>query len=270
MMKRVLNAIAKRMPRQAKDRAEELLLGLRSFERLTVPSRSALTITCDDGELKDLDVVDVLTRLGVKGVFAVSPDLIGRPGFLSYAQLRAIREAGHEIAFHGTTHDPFTAFRDKGQLQAVCRDGVARLKAEGLGAPRTLIYPYGYHNRAVRAAMAPIFSCGFTTWVGINRQRTNRFAIRRIPFGAYTGKLPATEQWYRDFISEAARGNCWPTLMLHPSAQGHTSDHDQMLSRLVKFAQDNGVPIHTAGDHLETVAQPLGLAAGSVQDTQAN
>ncbi len=269
-MKRVLNAIVKRLPAQAKDRAEELLLGLRNFERLTVPPRTALTITCDDGELKDLEIVDVLAQAGVKGVFAVSPDLIGRPGFLSYAELRAIREAGHEIAFHGTTHDPFTGFRDKSQLQAVCRDGVARLKAEGLGAPQTVIYPYGYHNRAVRAAMAPIFSCGFTTWVGINRQRTNRYAIRRIPFGAYTGKLRATEQWYRDLIAEAANGNCWPTLMLHPGAQGHTSDHNQLLSRLLKFAQDSGVPVHTASEHLETVATPFGLPAGPMQDRQPN
>lgn len=221
------------------------------------PPHAALTITCDDGELRDLDVVEVLDDLGVKGVFAISPDLIGRPGFLNYAQLRQIRGAGHEIAFHGTTHDAFTGFRDKSQLQAVSRDGMLRLMEEGLGTPTTLIYPYGRNNRAVRAAMAPIFACGFTTWFGINRGLTNRYGIRRVPFGAYTGKLPATEEWYRQIIQQAVDGDCWPTLMLHPAAEGHLSAHNAMLSRLVKFALDRGVPVHTASGHLETsLVQP--------------
>lgn len=270
MMQRVVNAIVKRFPAQAKDRAEELLLGLRDFERMAVPARAALTVTCDDGELKDLEIVEVLAKAGVKGVFAVSPDLIGRPGFLGYPQLREIRDAGHEIAFHGTTHDPFTGFRDKSQLQAVCRDGVARLKGEGLGAPQALIYPYGRHNRAVRAAMAPIFSCAFTTWVGINNSTTNRFAIRRVPFGAYTGKLPATEEWYRQIIGQAVAGNCWPTLMLHPAAEGHSSAHNELLSRIVRYAQDCGVPVHTVSKHLEAAPEPGAGSASAIEDTQPN
>lgn len=267
MLNRVVNAVVKRLPAHAKDRAEEMVLGLRDFEHLDVPAQSALTVVCDDGELKDFNIVDVLTQAGVKGVFAVSPDLIGRPGFLSFSHLREIREAGHEIAFHGTTHDPFTGFRDKGLLQATVRDGMARLQAEGLGTPTTLIYPFGRHDRAVRRAVAPLFQSAFTTWFGINKGRTNRYAVRRIPFGAYTGKLAASEEWYRGIVDRACAGGCWPTLMLHPGAAEHSADHTALLSRLLRHAAERDLPVRTVAAHLDVSA--LHSATGVANSLQS-
>ena len=251
---KIVGAVVKRVPAHAKDRAEEFLLGLRDFERLQVPGTSALTIVCDDGETRDLDVVEVLDKQGVKGVFAVSPQLIGNPGFLGYEELRQIRAAGHEIAFHGTTHDAFTGFADPGQLRQAIDEGLARMAAEGLGRPGTLIYPYGRHNRQARKGVASVFDCAFTTWFGLNRQHANRYAIRRIPFGAYTGKLPATEGWYRGLIDQCAPGSCWPTLMLHPAAAGHVAEHNALLSRLIVHARERGLAVRTVAAHLETAA----------------
>jgi peptidoglycan/xylan/chitin deacetylase (PgdA/CDA1 family) len=266
IIQRIAQAIAKRVPPHAKDRAEEALLGWRDFERLATPAQPALTIVCDDGELKDLDIVEVLESRGVKGVFAVSPDLIGRPGFLSYEQLRGIRSAGHEIAFHGTTHDPFTSFASTRSLQEAVRDGMRRLHAEGLGAPSTLIYPFGRNDRAVRKAVSASFDCAFTTWFGLNEKRCNRYAIRRIPFGAYTGKLPATEAWYRGLLDRCAAGACWPTLMLHPSGPGHDRSHDELLGRLIDHARERGLAVRSVVAHLAASAQtgPSGQTAGRV------
>lgn len=261
MIKRLYSAVLKRLPSHATARAQDLLLPRRDFERLRLPGASALTVSCDDGELKDLDIVEVLEKHGVKGVFAVSPDLIGKPGFLSYAQLRQIRDAGHEIAFHGTTHDPFTGFATTQALLQACRDGLAQLESQGLGRPTTLIYPYGSHDRAVRAAMAGLFDAAFTTWFGLNRHTTNRYAIRRIPFGAYTGKLPASQAWYHRLVDAGARGHAWPTLMLHPSAQEHTREHTAWLDRLVQHALDRGMPVRTAAAHLRSAMAPAAASS---------
>ena len=264
---RIVGAVVKRLPAHGMDRAEEFLLPRRDFERLQLPLGAALTIVCDDGETKDLDVVEVLDRHGVKGVFAVSPDLIGRPGFLSYEQLRQIRAAGHEIAFHGTTHDAFTGFADAHRLAAATAAGMGRLDAEGLGRPATLIYPFGRHNRWVREAVASTFTCAFTTWFGINRGQTNRYGIRRIPFGAYTGKLPATEAWYRGLIDEAAGGACWPTLMLHPAAAEHGQAHNALLARLIDHAKQRGMPVRTVAAHLGAAASGQSAPAGHAPST---
>lgn len=266
--RRVLDAALRRLPAQSVDRAIEFLLPQRPFERLQVPQRSALTIVCDDGETRDLEIVEVLERHGVKGVFAVSPDLIGRPGFLGYSELRQIRAAGHEIAFHGTTHDAFNGFAGPAALQAAIEAGLRSMAAEGLGSPSTLIYPYGRHNRWVRAVSSRNFSCAFTTWFGLNRGRANRHAIRRIPFGAYVGKLPATEAWYRAFLDEATSVPCWPTLMLHPATAEHRPEHTTMLSRLIAHAQQRGLPVRTVVAHLDAALPSPAAGAAAPQATR--
>lgn len=236
-------------------RLEERIRGLRDFERLRVPSAAALTVICDDGQTEDLAVVDVLSRAGAHGVFAVSPDLIGRPGFMSYAQLRQVRDAGHEIAFHGTTHEPFTR-QQAASLQAALHTGMAQLADQGL-VTTTLVYPYGANNRWVRAAVAPAFDCAFTTWSGLNQRVTNRYALRRIPFGAYAGRTPRPEAWYLQCIERAAAGDCWPTLMLHPGVSTHTGRHNEMLARLLEHARHCGMPVRTAKQHItEAGLQP--------------
>jgi peptidoglycan/xylan/chitin deacetylase (PgdA/CDA1 family) len=249
MLARFVQALRRRIPAHARDRLEAAWLPRREFEHLALPAQAALTVICDDGELKDLEIVETLERAGAKGVFAVSPDLIGRPGFLTYDQLRAIRAAGHEIAFHGTTHDPFTGFAGPEALSAAVQAGLARLEGEGLGAARTLIYPYGSTNRWVRQTVAPLFDCAFTTWFGVNEGRTNRYAIRRVAFGAYTGKQPASEAWYRGLV-ERCHGGGWPALMLHPAASGHTNEHTALLGRLLAYAKAVGLPVRTVAAHL--------------------
>jgi peptidoglycan/xylan/chitin deacetylase (PgdA/CDA1 family) len=241
-------------------RFEERALGLRGFERLRVPTSAALTVICDDGELADLEIVDVLAQAGVRGVFAVSPCLIGRAGFMSYAQLLQLRDMGHEIAFHGTTHESFTRMHDDERLRATLRGGLKRLADEGLSAS-TLVYPYGRNNRRVRAAVAPLFDCAFTTWFGLNERLTNRYAIRRIPLGAYAGPPTLPESWYRQCLERAAAGDCWPTLMLHPGGAGHTGEHTAMLGRLLAHARELGLPVRTAKQHL-TEAPLQGAAIG--------
>ena len=267
ILQRIAQAVVRRVPPHAMDQVEEFLLGLRDFERLATQRESALTIVCDDGEIADLEIVEVLESRGVKGVFAVSPDLIGRPGFLTYDQLRDMRAAGHEIAFHGTTHDPFTAYGDSRRLLESVRDGMRRLHAEGLGVPSTLIYPFGSNNRAVRKAVSTVFDCAFTTWFGLNERKCNRFAIRRVPFGSYTGRLPATEEWYRSLLDRSSAGSCWPTLMLHPSGPGHDKAHDVMLGRLIDHAQERGIPVRTVSAHrgAPALAGPSSRAAGAVR-----
>jgi hypothetical protein len=243
-------------------RLQERVLGRRAFEHLEVPQSAALTVICDDGACADLDVVDVLTEAGVRGVFAVSPDFIGRPGFLTYAQLGQLRDAGHEIAFHGATHEPFTDLYRKGDLPAAIRNGMKRLADEGF-CPTTLVYPCGANDRRVRAVVAPLFDCAFTTWPGQNHRVTNRYAIRRMAFGAYAGRSTFDEAVYRRCIERAVASACWPTWMLHPGTAGHTRAHNTMLARLLVHAREVGVPVRTARQHLAEATMHSGKAVAS-------
>lgn len=247
--RRLFEAARKRLPPHGRDRALEFLLPRRRFERLRLPQASAITVICDDGAAKDLDVLEVLDKHGVKGVIAACPELVGRPGYLSYEQLRQVQAAGHEIAFHGTTDTPLPTHGNAGQLLSALKAGLAQFAAQGLDAPRTLVYPAGRNNVWVRAAAAELFDCAFTTWYGINRGLANRYAIRRVALGAFTPKH-ATESWYRDLIDQAAAGHCWPTLMLHPGEDAHQRAHDALLSRLLDHARARNIPVRTAAAHV--------------------
>lgn len=241
------------MPAHGIDRAEERLLGLRDYERLSVTSGPALTITSDDGDVNNLQTINILDQLYVKGTIAVSPEFVGQSSFLSYPALRSIMAAGHEVAYHGIDHHPLTGFRNQQDLTAASREGLARLQDQYLSAT-TLIYPCGNNNRAVRAAIAPLFRCALTTWYGVNHRTVNRYAIRRIPFGAYSGNPSPSEKSYCELIDAATRDNYWIILMLHPGASEHTGEHNKLLPRLIQYARERGVPIRSVTEHLDIIS----------------
>lgn len=242
-------------------RLEERALGLRDFERM--PSLGgAFTVMSDDGETRNLELAEVLAKAGVPGAFSVAGDNIGRDGFLSYAQLRELQAAGHEILFHGRAGARFSPPMNVAAVTADAKAGRAELEAEGLQV-RNLNIRWGTSTRAARAAMAALFDSAFVPWFGVNDAASNRFALRRMAFGAYAGGNMQTEAWYRDLIERAVRDKLWPVLMLHPGAADHTADHNALLLRLLQHAKAVGLPVRTPAQQWATVARSRSAAATS-------
>lgn len=251
---------------QPVQRLEQRLLRPRPFERMVLPSSPALTITCDDGARQTLDVVDALAAKGVKCVIGVSPELIDHSDQMDAHSLRELRRCGHEMAFHGLSDRSFVTYASADALARANHKGIARMVEEELGRPTTVLYPYGDHNRWVRTVVSRSFACAFSTWYGLNeRAEENIFALRRVPFGAYAGRLPASEVWYRSLIDRAALGGAiWPVLMLHPGCEEHTMVHTRLLVRLVEYAQDHGVKVVTVQEHLDPLcSKPRSLMSES-------
>ena len=75
-----------------------------------VASGDHLLLTFDDGGRSALDIGDELARYGWRGHFFVTTSLIGRPGFLEAADVRALHAAGHVVGSHAHRHrDVFSA-----------------------------------------------------------------------------------------------------------------------------------------------------------------
>lgn len=247
-------------------RAQHQAFGLRDFERLDV-TRGALTVVSDDGEDCNLRFAELLGRSGVAGCFAVADDFIGRPGFLSYSHLRELQQAGHEIAFHGRKSVAFDIFHDAEVLRSDIEAGLNRLRSEGL-VVSNLVYRWGTSTRSARRLLAPLCSSACVPWSGLNERVTNRYALRRIAFGAYTGRSSHTQEWFFNVVESAAKGQAWPILMLHPGAAGHTAEHDAMLRKILQHARHAGLPVRTLSDQLAALgvgaptaiatAQPIG------------
>jgi len=73
--------------------------------RLASPRLPGVVITFDDGcETDLLTAAPLLRELGFSATFYVTVGFLGRPGFLTRAQLRELAELGCEIGSHSMTH----------------------------------------------------------------------------------------------------------------------------------------------------------------------
>ncbi|WP_428425491.1 hypothetical protein [Methylibium sp.] len=246
-------------------RAEEKALGLLESERLEI-TQGALTLVSDDGEDRNLELANLLGQTGAVASLAVADDFVGRPGFLGYAHLLELQQAGHEIAFHGRTRVPFDLFPDGDALRADLLAGATRLRAQGLSISN-LIYRWGTSTRAARKQVQPLFASASVPWFGLNEGTVNRYALRRIAFGAFTGRSVRTQDWFVRVIEQAAQGRCWPILMLHPGAAGHTAEHNAMLHDLLVHAKHVGLPVRTLAQHLAALGVTAPAASEAARGT---
>ena len=112
-------------------------------------------ITFDDGEQSQFhNALPLLTQLGFKGTYFVTPGLIGTAAkFLGWDDLKALQAAGHSIQSHGWSHK-FLTFCSEAELAHELRASRQSLE-ENLGSPvEEISVPGGRWNRRVLQACA--------------------------------------------------------------------------------------------------------------------
>jgi peptidoglycan/xylan/chitin deacetylase (PgdA/CDA1 family) len=161
---------------------DETLLALEG--KGTIPDR-AVALTFDDGNASDHDfALAALRSRGLRAAFFITPEWVGRPGFLSWEQVRNLEAAGMTIGAHGLDHTLLDSLPDR-ELGQNLRGARKLLEAHLERAPETLSLPGGRGGpRALRAAR----EAGFR-WVLGSVPRTvspsrvpaelPRFAVRR-------------------------------------------------------------------------------------------
>ncbi|WP_165360647.1 polysaccharide deacetylase family protein [Candidatus Chloroploca sp. Khr17] len=114
------------------------------------PAR-AVALTFDDGYLDAYtEALPRLVAYGSTATFYIVSDFIGRPGYMGWEELRALRDAGMEIGAHSVNHPDLTRMRLDELRDQVGRSG-AVLAAE-LGQPIvSFCYPLGRYNDTVMA-----------------------------------------------------------------------------------------------------------------------
>lgn len=144
---------------------------------------AGVVLTFDDGERSVL--VEALPRLARRGWVAalfVTTAWLGRPGYLTAAELAPFRRAGWLVGSHGDTHRFLTTLGPDELRAELSRS--RRVLARALGSPPThLSFPGGRTSPAVEEAAR---ACGFTTFwssvPGVNRAAgavLRRTAVRR-------------------------------------------------------------------------------------------
>lgn len=110
-------------------------------------------VTFDDGHESDAMLAQpILESHGLRGTFFVTAGWTGqRKGYMSFAQLRGLAEAGHRVGAHGMTHALLNAC-SPAQLEEELKGARQRLE-DGLGqAVRMMSLPGGRMDARVLAA----------------------------------------------------------------------------------------------------------------------
>ena len=170
--------------------ASRRVLALRAALAPSTPSNAGMpvVISFDDGDLSGYTTAaPILERHGFRGDFFVVSQWVGRPGFMSAAQVRELAERGHGIHSHSRTHPRLSELATS-QIE----DELAGSKAEledMLRAPvQHFSIPGGaYDQRVIDIARRVGYTAVLNSVEGYNDERDAPFILQRFTPRAYTG-----------------------------------------------------------------------------------
>ena len=145
-----------------------------------LPQRTVV-LTFDDGSVSHFEVVvPLLLRYRFSGTFFIPAGWVGRPGYMTWDQLRKLVFLGMEIGSHGMTHRPLT-----GLSREVVREELVRSKAlleERLGIPiRALAAPGGFWDaRVAEEVQRAGYEAAWVSTIGTNGAKTHPLVLRRV------------------------------------------------------------------------------------------
>lgn len=137
-----------------------LATALLAFVTLAAPAQAETRVTLgfDDATAKQLDAATLVEAAGLRATFYVNSGAIGRPGRLTWDDVRGLADRGHEIGGHGVTHTDLTSITGDELRETVCDDRDALLD-QGL-AISSFAYPNGRVNTEARDVVR---DCGYAT-----------------------------------------------------------------------------------------------------------
>jgi peptidoglycan/xylan/chitin deacetylase (PgdA/CDA1 family) len=102
-----------------------------------------LALSFDDGHSSDFEIVlPLLKEYGVHGTFFVTPNYVGKKGYMSWEQIKALGDAGMEIGSHSLNH-PYMTTLSTEQLLAELKDSKIQIEQHTGKEVISFAYPFG-------------------------------------------------------------------------------------------------------------------------------
>lgn len=146
----------------------------------TLPPKP-IVITFDDGYDDNQRIaVPLLRKYGFKAIIFVITDNIGKPGYLTWEQLKAVQERAISIGSHTMTHADLAKLTPEEVSQEATNSKVALERGLGTAA-EFMAYPYGsYNQQVIDTLRATGYKGACSGEVGINLKNGAVFALRRV------------------------------------------------------------------------------------------
>lgn len=162
---------------------DELLAYVRGQKQLDFSNgRRPIVLTFDDGNNDFVDHAQkVLDKHNFKGVLFIYPTYIfaHKPRSLTWAQINAVRKAGHAIESHTMWHPMLSTMTDAEQ-KAQFVDSKRNLDEKGGATVKHLAYPFGIYNAKSPEILKEVgYESAYTTFHGGNQVGENPYLLRR-------------------------------------------------------------------------------------------
>ncbi len=161
---------------------DELLAYVRGEKKLEFNGKRPIVLTFDDGNNDFVDHAQkVLDKHNFKGVLFIYPTYIfaHKPRSLTWAQINAVRKAGHAIESHTMWHPMLSTMTDAEQ-KAQFVDSKRNLDEKGGANVKHLAYPFGiYNSSSLRLLKEAGYESAHTTFHGGNQVGENPYLLRR-------------------------------------------------------------------------------------------
>lgn len=218
-----------------------------------------ITVTFDDGWASSYyDGLPLLQRYGIPSTHYVLSGMESGDEYMTYAQIKAMHQAGHEIACHTIDHADLTTLTSDVLARQLrdCRTAMEK----NLGVPVAhFASPYGASNERTIAAIRSTYSSHRNTigdvTDGINDEDVNiRERFDAYDIYAYTVRRSTTPEQIQQLIDYTIQRKAWLVLNYH-----------QIDSRDSEYAVTPAV----LEDHLTRVNRSAARVAtvGQVMDT---
>ena len=154
----------------------------------------AVILTIDDGYLSFYENGwPLLKKFGYPATIFIQTETIGGNDFMSWDQIREIRDAGIEIGNHSHSHAYFLNMPENERNEAFRKDveKATQLYNQHLDeAPEIFAYPFGEYTADMEEILASMnFRAAAVQQSGVFSEQSDPFAIPRFPMGGPFGTL---------------------------------------------------------------------------------
>jgi peptidoglycan/xylan/chitin deacetylase (PgdA/CDA1 family) len=155
--------------------------GLNVTQAMESFAEKSVCITFDDGCETDLiSAAPMLKELGLSATSYITVEFLGKPGYMSHAQVRELHEAGFEIGCHSLTHPYLTdvsndRLRDETAGAKDRLEQIAGVRVDHFSCPGGR-----WDARVTQAVKQASFRTMATSRTGLNLATTDPFALSRV------------------------------------------------------------------------------------------
>ena len=159
----------------------------------------------------------LLGRRGVRASYYAAGGFCGRPDRFTAADLREVRDAGHELGCHTFSHRAAPSLSDA-EFAADLDRNTQFLEAEAGVAPHTFAWPYGLVSAGAKREVRRRFAAARGVQGGVIARRLDAGQLCARPLEARSWSAAAVEA----AVAEASARRGWVVFFTHDVAEAPT------------------------------------------------